>query len=357
MVTTIISGAQTGADRAALDVALEYGLRVGGWVPNGRLAEDGVIPERYAGLRATESADPVARTTLNVRDSDATLIVSRGALSGGSLLTLQEAIRLRRPVLHLDLALLGQKVAASEVREWLRAVDPAVLNVAGPRASEDPAIGESVAALLREVLTVMAEPTLEPYQQHQYPAVVDVLAEAYLTNPINVAVFGGTGPEQVRQGRALFSWMLQEMLPGPSFVALHGGVVVGFVHWVSYPGCRPSREKVAAVMPRLLAELAPDVAPRLITWLRAWAKRDPDTPHSHFGPIGVVPRLQGSGVGRLLMQRYCAHLDHAGETGYLETDRPENVRFYGRSGFEVTSEMELLGVRNWFMQRSMHGER
>jgi len=351
MVTTIISGGQTGADRAAWDVALERGLRIGGWVPSGRLAEDGAIPERYAGLRETESADPAVRTGLNVRDSDATLVISHGPLSGGSLLTFQEAIHRRRPILHLDLALLGQNEAASELQEWLRRVDPRTLNVAGPRAGDDPAIGESVASLLREVLTTMAETTLQTCHQSQHGPVVDVLSEAYLTNPINVAVFGGTRPEQARQNRALFSWMLREMLSGTSLVALHEGAVVGFVHWVSYPGCRPSREKVAAVMPALLAELAPDVVPRLTTWLRAWAKHDPDDPHSHFGPIGVTPRLQGTGIGRLLMQRYCADLDRAGEVGYLETDRPENVGFYGRSGFEVTSEMELLGVRNWFMHR------
>jgi hypothetical protein len=148
----IVSGGQTGADRAALDVALERGLEIGGWVPKGRLAEDGAIPDRYIGLRESESADPAVRTVLNVRDSDATLVVSHGPLSGGSLLTFREAIRLGRPVLHLDLGLLAQADAAGRLREWLDAVDPATLNVAGPRASHDPAIGERVAALLRAAL-------------------------------------------------------------------------------------------------------------------------------------------------------------------------------------------------------------
>ena len=152
MTRTIVSGGQTGVDRAALDVALECGLGIGGWVPKGRRAEDGVIPERYTGLRETESADPAVRTALNVRHSDATLIVSRGRLSGGSLLALQEADRLCRPVLHLDLILLEPGRAVSALREWLHTVDPRTLNVAGPRASEDPAIGERVGALLGAVL-------------------------------------------------------------------------------------------------------------------------------------------------------------------------------------------------------------
>jgi GNAT superfamily N-acetyltransferase len=105
-------------------------------------------------------------------------------------------------------------------------------------------------------------------------------------------------------------------------------------------------------MPRLLRELADGVAPRMDTWLRAWRQRDPDSAHSHFGPIAVAPERQGTGVGRLLMQRYCAEVDGTAEPGYLETDRPENVRFYSRAGFEVVSETEVLGVRNWFMRRA-----
>jgi hypothetical protein len=152
MLTRIVSGGQTGADRAALDVGVECGLQIGGWVPRGRLAEDGTIPGRYTGLREADSTDPAVRTVLNVRDSDATLIVSHGPLSGGSRLTLEEAIRMGRPLLHLDLSLLTQAEAVARLREWLRDVDPATLNVAGPRASQEAAIGDRVVAILRAVL-------------------------------------------------------------------------------------------------------------------------------------------------------------------------------------------------------------
>ena len=83
----IVSGGQTGADRAALDIALELGFESGGWVPLGRQAEDGKIPDRYPNLRETDSPLPAVRTELNVRDSDATLIVSHGTLVGGTALT------------------------------------------------------------------------------------------------------------------------------------------------------------------------------------------------------------------------------------------------------------------------------
>jgi len=151
MLRRIVSGGQTGADRAALDVALEHGLVIGGWIPKGRWAEDGPISLHYAGLVETESSDPSVRTALNVRDSDATLIVSHGPLRGGSLLTLEEAQRLERPVLHIDLSVTPQVSATTQLSEWLRAVDASILNVAGPRASEDSAIYRSVVGLLQSV--------------------------------------------------------------------------------------------------------------------------------------------------------------------------------------------------------------
>ena len=148
----IVSGGQTGADRAALDFARANGLDVGGWVPKGRFAEDGRIPEHYLGLLEADSADPAVRTALNVRDSDATLILSHGLLAGGSLLTLQEATRTERPVLHLDLDQVSTASAAAQLRRWLATVRPRILNVAGPRASEDPRIASATEAVLRAAL-------------------------------------------------------------------------------------------------------------------------------------------------------------------------------------------------------------
>jgi hypothetical protein len=148
----IITGGQTGADRAALDVALACGREIGGWVPRGRLAEDGVIPDRYAGLQEADSADPAVRTALNVRDSDATLIVSHGPLTGGSLLTLEEARRRGRPAFHADLDTLPTADLVDRLRDWLAVVRPVTLNVAGPRASEDPTIAAGVTAILTAVL-------------------------------------------------------------------------------------------------------------------------------------------------------------------------------------------------------------
>jgi hypothetical protein len=160
MLKRIVSGGQTGADRAALDVALKHRLEIGGWIPKGRLAEDGPISHRYGGLLETESADPSVRTALNVRDSDATLILSHGPLQGGSLLTLEEAQRLGRTVFHIDLAATPKAAAARQLCTWLQRVDPSTLNVSGARASQDAAIYRSVVELLQTVFPQLARHAL-----------------------------------------------------------------------------------------------------------------------------------------------------------------------------------------------------
>ncbi len=151
MVRVIVSGGQTGADRGALDAAIELGLEHGGWCPRGRRAEDGLIPARYQ-LRETTATDYAARTERNVLDSDGTLLVTRGAPTGGSALTAALARRHGRPCLHVDLAQTPQPAAAAAVRAWLASHRVARLNVAGPRASHAPQIADDVRALLRAAL-------------------------------------------------------------------------------------------------------------------------------------------------------------------------------------------------------------
>lgn len=130
----IVSGGQTGADRAALDWAIEHGIAHGGWCPRGRKAEDGRIPARY-GLEETPGRDYAVRTRWNVRDSDGTLIVCRGELlAGGSLYTARCAAQIGKPCLHVRP---GNEAALAR---WLECYRIQVLNVAGPRASSDPHI-------------------------------------------------------------------------------------------------------------------------------------------------------------------------------------------------------------------------
>lgn len=141
----IVSGGQTGVDRAALDVALAAGLSCGGWCPAGRRAEDGVIPKRYP-LRETPTAEYAERTHLNVRDSDATLILARERrVAGGTALTQEFAEALGRPCLVLDPR---APDGADKAARWLIEQQVRVLNVAGPRESTEPGIYEEAFELL-----------------------------------------------------------------------------------------------------------------------------------------------------------------------------------------------------------------
>jgi hypothetical protein len=143
----IISGGQTGADRAALDAAIRLGLDQGGWVPRGRKAEDGPLPRRYR-LRETPSDNYRERTEQNIVDSEGTLILSFGALTGGSALTESLALRHDRPCLTIDLEEVPQPDAVVAVERWLTRYAIRTLNVAGPRASHEPRIYDAVLALL-----------------------------------------------------------------------------------------------------------------------------------------------------------------------------------------------------------------
>ena len=95
MIKKIISGGQAGADRAALDVALKFGIPQGGWIPKGRKAEDGPLPEIYK-LREMRTDSYQARTEQNVQDSDRTLIIARGKLTGGSDYTRKMTLKHRK---------------------------------------------------------------------------------------------------------------------------------------------------------------------------------------------------------------------------------------------------------------------
>ena len=143
----IVSGGQTGVDRAALDVALELSILCGGWCPKGRRSEDGLIPDAYP-LRESPTSNYAERTALNVKDSDGTLILSRGPLRGGTALTKTFAERYRRPYLIVDV----RTATPQAIHDWLSANSIRVLNVAGPRESSQPGITRQAATFLRTLL-------------------------------------------------------------------------------------------------------------------------------------------------------------------------------------------------------------
>jgi hypothetical protein len=144
MLMKIVSGGQTGVDRAALDAGLACGIPVGGWCPAGRRAEDGIIPDCYP-LLELESPVYAVRTEQNVVDSDATLVLNLGELADGTALTVQLARKHRKPYLVVQLE---ENSDPAAVVEWLRELGVKVLNIAGPRESKRPGIHESALQFL-----------------------------------------------------------------------------------------------------------------------------------------------------------------------------------------------------------------
>lgn len=143
----ILSGGQTGVDRASLDFALKEGIPCGGWCPRGRIAEDGILPPHYP-LTETPSPLPEQRTEWNVRDSDFTLILHRGELSGGTRYTWECADQLGKP--YAIVLLPGERSLMEQIVQKILTLRIRTINIAGPRESKAPGIYKETLEFLAE---------------------------------------------------------------------------------------------------------------------------------------------------------------------------------------------------------------
>jgi hypothetical protein len=164
MIKKIISGGQTGADRAALDVAMRLSIPHGGWIPKGRIAEDGTLPEEYQ-LKEMPTASYPKRIEQNVKDSDGTLIISRGKPTGESDYTQKMALKNKKHLLHIDLNLTTSFDAASLIVSWLKLHRIKILNVAGPRSSKDPNIYVDVFRILEWAFKIYRMEEISPAEK------------------------------------------------------------------------------------------------------------------------------------------------------------------------------------------------
>jgi hypothetical protein len=155
MIRKVISGGQTGVDRAGLDAAVKAGIPVGGSCPKGRRAEDGVIPEQYP-LTELESPESYYRTERNVLDADGTLILNKSSLSDGTRLTHDFTVKYGKPclIVQLDAA---EIITPEQVIRWIVGQYISTLNVAGPRESKCPGIYAEAYEYLDKVFTLMRE--------------------------------------------------------------------------------------------------------------------------------------------------------------------------------------------------------
>jgi len=181
--------------------------------------------------------------------------------------------------------------------------------------------------------------------------VLDVLARGMRDNPLHVAVFGDNPETRRRRFRKLMAAVFGVSDLSHALVARReDGVVVGVCGMLPPGDCLPDLGQQLRLMPTMLS-IGPRIVVRIVRWMGVWRRHDPKDSHWHLGPLAVDAHLQGQGVGSRMMRVFCARMDAAGEDAYLETDKPENVRFYERFGFEVVGQEEVLGVPNWFMLR------
>ena len=158
-ILRIVSGGQSGADRAGLDAAIEAGIPHGGYCPHGRRSEDGTIPERYQ-LKETSSSGYTKRTEMNIVMSDCTLLfVGSGKLSPGSAKTAMFAESVNKPCLLVPVANLSEGHLAGQIVDWFETMqkDELVVNVAGNRESVCPGISEKVKSIMGMVFSTMSK--------------------------------------------------------------------------------------------------------------------------------------------------------------------------------------------------------
>jgi ribosomal protein S18 acetylase RimI-like enzyme len=187
-------------------------------------------------------------------------------------------------------------------------------------------------------------------RRDEIAAAIDVLARGMRDNPLHVAAYG-SDPERRRRCHArLVQGLFRTFSAQQPICAVRNGVIVG-VTGVAPPGtCQPTPAQRLRLLPALVGLGAP-TAVRVTRWVSAWARHDPDEPHVHLGPLAVDTHLQGQGIGTLIMLEHTRQLDAASAVGYLETDRPQNVGFYERFGYQVVGDDTVLGVANWYMRR------
>jgi ribosomal protein S18 acetylase RimI-like enzyme len=184
----------------------------------------------------------------------------------------------------------------------------------------------------------------------EVPEAVGVLARGMRDNPLHVSAYGDDPARRRRCHARMMRGLFRAFHAQQPICAVREGLLVGVTGVAPIGTCQPSAAQRLRLLPTLVA-LGPRTAARVASWISTWAKHDPDEPHVHLGPVAVDAHLQGQGIGSLMMDEHCRRLDAAGEVGYLETDKRENVRFYERFGFEVIGEEPVLGVPNWFMRR------
>lgn len=205
---------------------------------------------------------------------------------------------------------------------------------------------------MREAVTV----TVREVRPGDLDGAAVTLGRAMRDNPLHLRAYGDDADLRERLITKMFVRSLPRRLAAGAvilgaFASDETGGPLGVAAFVGPGRCQPTTAARLRGVPALVRASGVRRAWRVLDWTREWSRRDPDAPHWHLGPVGVDRDLQGRGIGTALLEAFEMRMDELGATAYLETDRPENVPFYERFGFQVVTDGLVLGVPNWFMIR------
>ena len=195
----------------------------------------------------------------------------------------------------------------------------------------------------------MIEVAVTELGRHELTFAAGVLGRGFRDNPNTVAVVGDDPLRRMRGVERVLGAYVR-LMDHPPLAARRGDWIVGVCAMAPPGTCHPPLLQQLRVAPAMLRS-GPVAMSRYLRMLSAWEKQDPTDRHWHLGPVAVEPGLQGMSIGSQMLERFCARMDSEGEVAYLETDKPENVRFYEKFGFATTAEADVLGIPNWFMRR------
>lgn len=189
---------------------------------------------------------------------------------------------------------------------------------------------------------------IENIKPSEYKEAAILLSKAFIRTPFSAYVAGGADEKARRNLETGFRGMIQKK-SGQVVVAKDGNQIIGVMRMVEWPQCQNSIPRwFELLLPLIFARKA---ILRLLKFRSIWGKHDPQKPHWHIDPLGVLPERQGQGIGSLLLTYFCEHIDKLGMPAYHETDVEANVRLYKRFGYEIIEEEPIFSFNNWFMWR------
>lgn len=196
----------------------------------------------------------------------------------------------------------------------------------------------------------MAELEIRRLARYELDAGAEVVGRAFRDNPTSLVVYGSDADHRERCQRRFFAAVLPRQKE-PALSAWRDGQLVGVLGLEPPGSCHPTFREQLLLAPRLVLIGRPGETWRGMRYFQTLHRHDLAEPHWHLGPVAVEPVLQGTGVGSRMMEAFCESIGGGRVVAYLETEKPENVRFYERFGFETIKRIEYLGVPQWLMRR------